>query len=56
MNIVFSDDSVHLSAQLVSLLHTFARLVGGEAKGEVVLRWNMKLFGSELLEITLLKA
>lgn len=34
MQIVFSDDSAHLSAQLVSLLYAFGRLVGGKAKGK----------------------
>lgn len=33
MNIVFSDDSAHLSAELVSLFYAFASLVGGKAKG-----------------------
>ena len=56
MNIVFSDRSAHLSAHPVPVLCAFVRLVGVESqKGEVVLRWNRKLFGSELSEITLLK-
>lgn len=34
MNFVFSDDSAHLSTQLVSLLYAFARLMGGKPKGK----------------------
>lgn len=34
MNIGFSDDSAHLSTQLVSLLYAFARLMGGKPKGK----------------------
>lgn len=50
MNIVFSDDSKNLSAQLVSLPDWWV------GKRKVVLGWNMKFVGSEFLEITLLKA
>lgn len=56
MNTVFSDDSAHLSAQLVFLLYAFARLVGGKAKGNCSFGVEYKILRLKLLEITLLKA
>lgn len=56
MNTVFRDDSAHLSAQLVSLLHAFARLVGGKAKGKGSFGVEYEILWLELLKITLLKA